>query len=41
MDRFTFGFASYLLRLIPIGFGSAKNDRDTWGERVMSISTGV
>jgi hypothetical protein len=33
MDRFTFGFgfASYLLRLIPIGFGSAKNDRDTWG----------
>lgn len=31
MDRFTFGFASYLLRLIPIVFGSAKNDRDTWG----------
>ena len=31
VDRFTFGAASYLLRLIPIIFGKAKNDRDNWG----------
>ncbi|MBT6175866.1 MAG: alpha/beta fold hydrolase [Deltaproteobacteria bacterium] len=31
IDRFTFGFASYLLRLIPIVFGNAKSDRDAWG----------
>mgnify|MGYP004193063917 CR=1 FL=1 len=30
-DRFTFGLASYLLRLIPVIFTSAKANREAWG----------
>ena len=30
-DRFTFGLASYLLRMIPVIFTSARDNRDNWG----------
>ena len=30
-DRFTFGLASYLLRMIPVIFTSARDNRDKWG----------
>ena len=38
-DRFTFGLASYLLRLIPVIFTSAKANREAWGEMDMWILT--
>ena len=30
-DRFIFGLASYLLRMIPVIFTSARDNRDSWG----------